>query len=107
MRRHCIPTKLRRDVNRELDSQVSSRLHEQVPLSLIFDVLERRGLVALQEDGTPWSGMLLGADGRVQLPLAERRDGEEHRPKPFTNATLLITWYRFETGRYEVSAFVT
>lgn len=73
-----------------------------IPLSDIQAALMKHGIMLVQEDGTPWSGLLTGATGKAKIAVAPAGGGE-----PFTNTLLHLTWHKFGTGRYEVIARLT
>ena len=57
-RRVAIPPPIKTKINRAL--QTLGDHFEQIPLDTMFQILESNGLVALQEDGMKWAGMLIG-----------------------------------------------
>lgn len=52
-------------------NQVGRDKWSSIPLDLIFDKLEDNGFIAIQEDGTRWSGIFCGAEGRATIDLCE------------------------------------
>jgi len=68
--------------------------HDSIPLYGIFDVVERNIGMVVQEDGTRWSGLLLGEVGRADFKIANFR------------YNLHLSWYKMGSGRYEVVAYV-
>lgn len=74
---------------------------DQIPLGSIFTALHDAGLFPVQEDGTPWSGMLCGREGRAEINLVDANK----RPVPHR---LILSWYRFETtNRYETVSYIS
>jgi hypothetical protein len=57
-RARSLPSFIRSKINNRLH-QLGS-YHNQIPLQTIFDILEEYHVIPLQEDGTKWSGFLLG-----------------------------------------------
>jgi hypothetical protein len=85
-------------VNAYLADVVGRKYWQHIPLDDIFAKLRENGLEPVQEDGTPWSGMLLGRDGRTNIELTT--DG----PKRF----LSLSYHKMDvTGNYEVTAYVS
>lgn len=78
--------------------------HDKIPLNEMFAALKTVGIVAVQEDGTPWSGILAGQQGRANIELAVQGPGGLSL---VDNADLVLTWYKHETGRYEVVVYVS
>jgi len=109
------PPRLKAGVRNKLNTRITKLLKptyfDKIPLQLIFDILEEFYVVPLQEDNTPWDGFLLGRQGRTSIALApkssEVNDGALTFYTPFVNASLVITWYKMQTGRYEVVAYVS
>ena len=61
----------------------------------------------LQEDGTPWQGMILGREGRASFNLAI--DGTENDFGFYTaiENALVMSWYKMQSGRWEVVAYIS
>ncbi len=74
--------------------------HSFIPLAEMFGLCESNGLMPLQEDGTPWSGVLWGVDGRTSIDLRDTATGK-------INRWLNISWYKMPSGRYEVTAYIS
>lgn len=97
----------RNKVNNKLHALGS--YHEKIPLQDIFDILAEIGVHAVQEDGTPWQGMLIGgkecgpeaADQVANFYLVRTTDGS-----PLDNS-LRLTWCKMPSGRYEIVAYVS
>lgn len=64
-----------------------------VPLSQIFNAV-RPFAEPIQEDGTPWEGIVAGREGRASIEL--------EGAKPM----LHIQWYKMESGKFEVNAYI-
>jgi len=103
-----IPKKIKTKLNKEL-GVISSYKWDSIPLDKIFETLHREGYYPLQEDDTPWSGFLCGRDGHMFLDIGH--DTYERNGLVFyehvKNCCLAVSWYKFETGRYEVLAYVS
>ena len=114
-----INPKDRRAINKRLHD-LTKGYHAEIPLSAIFDVLKRHNIVPLQEDKTPWSGLLCGDNGETCFDLGEK-EFEDFGIKPawdvqgesevifydITNSVLRLSWYKMQSGRYEVLAYLT
>lgn len=96
-----IPSNLKKKANNTLDKILKKTYFRKIPIDDIFDVLENLGLIPIQEDGTRWSGLLLGRKGDAKIDLA-------YKGKSVINSVLFLTWYTMPiTGKYEVIAYVT
>jgi len=74
--------------------EMSKVYHEAIPLSAMFELCEKVGLEPVCEDGTPWSGFLCGREGRAVFELKDCRK------------SLVVSWYKMPSGRYEVTPYV-
>jgi len=81
---------------------------DKIPLQPLLDILEKDGLVAVQEDATEWEGFLMGRNQQIYFHLGwkDTMDSEK-RFMIVPNAMLALSWYKFETGRYEITSYVT
>ena len=99
----------RKQINKVL-TEISRKKYDTIPIDEIFDVVEKYGLVPLQEDNTRWEGMLLGENSNTYIPLAWKSSGVEKDGykfyTPLKNTILSISWYKFETGRYEITTYL-
>lgn len=97
--------KSRKRINTAIAS-ICNRLHNNIPTDQIFGAMEREGIVPIQEDGTIWSGLLLGSDSRATIPLGKLAEQCDY-PFPVKNSVLVLSWHRYPTGRYDVCAYVS
>jgi hypothetical protein len=83
-------------------SKVNKLLHalptysNEIPLDDIFQIVKENGGLVVQEDGTPWSGILCGEKGNCNLKV-----------EGFKNVGLSISWYKMSKGRYEIVSYVS
>ena len=77
-----------RGVNKVLGEMNHNTYHDGVPLDRINDALRAHGFDELEPM------LLCGAEGRLHEPVGRER-------------WLAVTWYRMESGRYEVVAYVS
>jgi len=99
------------NINQKITTLTYNKYLERVPLVDIFHIIHDEGYVPLQEDDTEWSGFLVGPEGRAHIILGDSESfvmGDYGEPiyVPL-NLSLNITWYRMESGRYEVVAYVS
>lgn len=87
---------LRNRTNRAL-TPFNRNYFDAIPLSDVFNTVENiMGGRIVQGDGTPWSGLLLGEDGRAQFQISG-----------FRTASLYMSWHKMESGRYEIVTYVS
>ncbi len=82
-------------------SKIGTSYHQGVPVQEIINNLKQNGFEAVQEDGTPWEGIVLGKDASWQMDLVDMHTGKPSR------RSLKIQHHKMEvSGRYEVTAYV-
>ena len=91
---------VRHSGNRALNLIVTNKYFKEIPLDEIFEALEKIGLIAVQEDGTRWSGFLTGASGQAHIRLA-------FEGKLVDNSLLALSWYKTDKGHWEVVAYLS
>lgn len=99
-------------INRELTALPD--YHTEIPLDTIEEILERYGLIILQEDNTSWSGMLMGSDSQTTFTLGYIATGVKNSENwdattytPIENAGLVLTWYKMQSGKWEIVTYVS
>ena len=108
-----LDAKTRQNINKDLTRLMAPTYFKAIPLDEIFGVLEKHGVVVLQEDQTIWDGFLLGRDGHTYLSLGYARSkylGNNDIPtyEEINNARLTVTWHKMEgSGKIEVLAFIS
>ena len=89
---------------------VTSGFHDKIPIKDLFDALAEIGVHAVQEDGTPWSGMLIGGaecgdertrDQVVHFDLVRTENGS-----PLNNS-LYLSWCKMPSGKYEIVSYLS
>lgn len=81
-------------------SELTKGLHPSVPLDEMFEACRAYGLEAVDEANEPWVGFLCGQDGNVHIDLLSLDLGE------VVEERLQVSWYRLQSGRVEVTAYV-
>ena len=107
------PTRLnapiRKKINRELTALPN--YHEGIPLEIIEEILKKYNLLLLQEDYTPWSGFITGREGQADFTLGYFDTAYEQNGltayTPIENAALIMTWYKMQSGKYEIVTYIS
>lgn len=85
-----------------------TRYFRAIPLQDIFDILEKFGIVVLQEDRTKWSGLILGTSGTAYFdvaPIASKDEDDMYIP--YSNTKLAMQWYKMSaSGKYEITTYM-
>ena len=81
--------------------EISSRYWCVIPIGPIDDVLREQGYRLINEDFTDFEGFFLGSSSRATLQIAPIGvDKEENR-------VIVLSWYKMETGRYEINCYIS
>ncbi len=80
--------------------EINSVYHDSIPLSEINTILIDNRAWLVQEDGTPWFGLLLGKSNTVHIDIANEKG-------VFDNTMLVLSWYKMNSGQYEITAYVS
>jgi hypothetical protein len=94
-----LPPAVKSKANKLLSKMTTNVYFDSIPLEAVFKVMEQFGVIIIQEDGSPWSGFITGAQGQANFDM-----GWEGRP--IKNASLSMSWYKMPSGRYEIVAYV-
>jgi len=102
---------LKNKLNKGITTLLKPTYFNAIPLDKIFGVLNKEGIVALQEDQTEWSGLLLGGSKETQLVTfhlgwKETKD-ENKRYQVIPNIALHLSYFKMPSGKYEVIAYVS
>lgn len=102
---------LRKKINNEIFKLLKPTYFRRIPLGDIVAVLKKHHVVMLQEDNTEWAGLLCGEDERAVIELADEDTflpiGKVKMYVPYTNAMLILSWFRMPSGNYEVLCYVS
>jgi hypothetical protein len=89
-----------RDSINKMILPVTRVYHDRLPLTDLHRALQSHGVQLVQEDGTPFEAIFCGREGRTTIDTATL-DGQA-----FQNC-LVFSWYKMESGRYEVNAYLS
>ena len=102
---------LRNKINKDITKLLKPTYFNSIPLKQIQKILDKNGLVLLQEDQTEWSGWLLGGTKDTQvvtfhLGWKETKD-DDGRYQVVPNMSLNLSYFVMPSGKYEVIAYVS
>ena len=98
---------VRHKINRELTKLTVNKYFEKIPLKDISDILKNYGVTILMEDQTKWSGFFAGADARDTFDLGYIESEDTNgRHTVIDNSSLVMSWHKMPSGRYEIVAYV-
>jgi hypothetical protein len=102
-----LPRNIRTKVNRALTELTSGKYFESIPNDNISKILKEYGLILLQEDGTEWSGFLLGDNSRAHFDVGYiKTKNSDNRYVAIDNVALIMSWYKMPSGRYEIVVYL-
>ena len=97
----------RQKANKAIDTFLKPIYFDSIPLLQLFGILEKFGLVVLQEDNTKWGGFLCGDSAETTFTIAYANTyHDEYFYIPIENAGLRLTWYKMTSGRYEIVSYI-
>jgi hypothetical protein len=85
----------RKQIGHDLSKLTYNRYFPSIPLSDIFAIIEKSGGLPVDESGQKWSGFLCGEIGHCIIDI-----------QGIKTTGLSLTWYRLESGNYEITAYL-
>jgi hypothetical protein len=95
----------RKKLNKSIYLLTISKYFDGVPISEIGEILGKESYALIQEDDTLWEGFFCGEIGSAHINLAKIEEYE--MLNPVTNSLLVIQWYKMDSGRYEINAYLS
>jgi hypothetical protein len=104
------PKKLSADIRKKVNTDLhpmGTVYHPHIPMGDIKKILEKYGLIMLQEDNTEWSGFFTGSDATAHIDLGFiETKNDEGTYTPIDNSSLNLQWHKMDSGRYELVAYL-
>jgi hypothetical protein len=100
---------IRKKINRELSALPN--YHEGIPINIIENILEKYGLLILQEDNTEYEGFFLGDESHTEITIGHINTAHQEDNitfyTPIENSMLILTWYKMGSGKYEIVSYLS
>lgn len=80
---------------------VSRNLWNAIPIGKIDEILRNGGLKLICEDGEDFEGIFCGQRGKAEIDVMELSS------KFILENKIILSWYKFETGRYEILVYLS
>jgi hypothetical protein len=96
-----IAQNVKNSINKYL-TKLSKEYYRKVPIDIIIKRLKEFDVLVVDEDELEWQGFLSGREGNARLDLFDMKQNE-----PINNAMLIVTWYKMESGNFEVVAYIS
>lgn len=111
MRQKRLPTPIKKKVNKALLNLTRNKYFSTIPLKTIETILSENDIILLQEDYTPWSGLLLGDASKVSIVVGDKNDivrklGFVTVFASYVNTSLELSWYRMPSGKFEINIYI-
>jgi hypothetical protein len=106
-----LPAKIKSQINKEIHG-IAQGYHDSIPLKAIFDAMAKHDISAMDDDGTPWSGMLIGGaecgsdETKNQIASFDLAFSREGSFEPIGNAGLMLSWCKMSSGKYEIVCYM-
>ena len=98
-------------INKEVHKIMKKTYFKEIPLQPLFDILKKFNVIVIQEDFTPWSGILTGGvkeTEQIYFTLAwNEKDERNFYSQVIPDAKLALSYYKMPSGKYEVISYVT
>jgi hypothetical protein len=105
---------VRKKINAQIQKVLKPTYFKEIPLDDLFDILDKNGIKPIQEDNTEWAGWLLGGVKKTEMVTFNlawkdeyERDQGKKRYKAIKNAVLIMTYYKMQSGKYEIVSYVS
>ena len=106
---------IRNKMNKEIQKLLKPTYFKKIPLDPLFSILEKYGVVPLQEDSTYWDGFLLGGVDKTEQVYFDLGWKDTfsvvHTLKVYervSNAMLALTYYKMDkSNKYEIIAYIS
>lgn len=105
----------RKKINKELTNLTSpknkTKYFNSIPLTDIFNILKKYGVIVIQEDGSEWSGFLIGRSSTTHFDVASIDTKNNTIGKstytPYTNTMLNLQYHKMQSGKYEIVVYMS
>jgi hypothetical protein len=81
--------------------------HKSIPLQDISNYLQCYNLEMLQEDNTPFQGFVCGKEGRTSFLIGYLKLNTTNEYITIKDSILSLSWYKMESGRYEIVCYLS
>ena len=90
-------TTTRNRINRAITKNIPT-YNIDIPMDEIFECITAHDGTPVQEDGTPWSGFMCGANGSATIEVTF---------PTMKSMYVHISWYKMQSGRYEIVSYIS
>lgn len=101
------PMKMQPNIKNRLRNGIADAVSETYfpslsqPIENLKETLEGVGYYLSNEDGSPFEAIFTGERGRSELNIADAKTSSVIEDR------IIFTWYKMQSGRYEVVAYLT
>jgi hypothetical protein len=109
------PKAIQQNIKSKINKEIHAlgNFHSEIPLETIFNICKKYDVIPLQEDGTYWSGMLVGGaecgskeaeEQFSSFSLSTKNEKNQYVP---ANNILRLTWCKMSSNRYEIVCYIS
>ena len=101
--------KIKSNTRKKMSEKIAGlgTIRSEIPLAEIDSILRAEGYLLCCEDGTEWEGFLCGREGRAMIDFGNIESENEGSFELVDNSALVLTWFKFDTGRYDVVCYLS
>jgi hypothetical protein len=103
--RRNLPYAIKKKINKEISKVLSPTYFKAIPLKDLFDILDKYGIVPIQEDKAKWSGLLIGGVDKTEMVDFDLAWKDSKQGNIYTemvpNAALVMSYYKMPSGKYK------
>jgi len=96
-----VPPTTRKRMRKEIQNVLKPTYFKEIPIDDLDNALHKYGYRLSDEDGTPWNGILIGADSHTVFKLSNMNGNIQK------NTGLQLSWHKMSNGKYEVTGYIT
>ena len=106
-----VDARRRKELSRAVSDAFTENFFDSIPLDKLDEVLRSKGFLLVDEDSTGWSGLILGSCGHSFMRIGTLEgavdvNGVQAYPM-VDNFGVSVSWHKMESGRWEVTIYVT
>lgn len=90
---------VKRKINNEIYKFTTNKYFNSIPINDLMEICKKQGVIVVDEAGDPWTGIITGSNSRDKFDLMQ---GDTK-----LNNVLVLTWYKMQSGRFEIVSYIS
>lgn len=101
---HQMTHRMQKIIGNDLLKLLKPDYFKKIPLQQIFNIFDKHGLIPLAKDNTKWKGSVSGnkKSEEITFDLGVKAFEENGTYPKIPDASLILTYKKIESGKYEV-----